>query len=61
MRQIHSEVMRISQEIKKKINTKEFCELHAISESKFSRFPSKKFIEDLILYDYMVQFYKFKK
>ena len=47
--------------LKKQINTKEFCELHGISESKFSRFPSGKFIEELELFDYMEQFYQFKK
>jgi hypothetical protein len=44
------------QELKKKIDTKKFCELHGISESKFSRFPSEKFMKELELFDYMSQF-----
>lgn len=53
---IHRYVLQKSQELKKKINTQEFCKLHGISESKFSRFPSEKLIEELMLFDYMVQF-----
>jgi hypothetical protein len=46
--------------LKRQINTKEFCELHGISESKFSRLPSDKFIKELELLDYMEQFYNYK-
>ena len=48
--------MQKSQKIKKEINTKEFCKLHGISESKFSRFPSDKLIDELIMLDYLCQF-----
>ena len=54
----HKYVLQKSQEIKKKINTQEFCKLHGISESKFSRFPSEKLIAELELFDYLVQFCK---
>lgn len=47
--------------LKKKIDTKEFCKLHGISESKFSRFPSEKFVQELQLIDYMEQFYNYHK
>jgi len=53
---VHQSILQKVQELKQKINTKEFCELHGISESKFSRFPSKKFMEELELLDYMLQF-----
>jgi len=56
---IHRLVLQKSQELKKKINTQEFCKLHGISESKFSRFPSKKLIKELELFDYLVQFAEF--
>lgn len=57
---IHRYVLQKSQELKNQINTKEFCNLHGISESKFSRFPSDKLIEELILFDYMIQFKNYK-
>ena len=47
--------------LKKQIDTKEFCKLHEISESKFSRVPSDKFLNELELFDYMEQFYQFNK
>ena len=34
----HRYVLQKAQELKNQINTKEFCKLHGISESKFSRF-----------------------
>jgi len=43
--QISQNILQKVQEMKKKIDTKKFCELHGISESKFSRFPSGKFIK----------------
>jgi len=60
MELIHEQILQKVQELKKKINTKEFCEFHGISESKFSRFPSKKLIEELMLIDYMNQFYNYQ-
>ena len=59
--QTHLYVLQKSQEMKKKIDTKKFCELHGISESKFSRFPSEKLIEELQLFDYMKQFIHFNE
>ena len=59
--QLHQFVLQQLQEIKPKINTQEFCKLHKISESKFSRFPSEKLIEELELFDYMVQFYNYNR
>lgn len=56
---IHRLVLQKSQELKKKINIQEFCKLHGISESKFSRFPSEKLIEELQLFDYLMQFAEF--
>jgi UDP-N-acetylglucosamine:LPS N-acetylglucosamine transferase len=53
---VHQSILQKVQEMKKKINTKKFCEFHGISESKFSRFPSKKLIDELQLIDYMEQF-----
>ena len=53
---IHQSILQKVQEVKKEINTKEFCKFHGISESKFSRFPSEKFIKELELLDYMIQF-----
>lgn len=61
MRKLHQEVLQELQEIKKEINVQEFCKLHGISESKFSRFPSDKFIEELMLFDYMKQYYEYTK
>ena len=58
---ITNELLQKVQELKKKIDTKMFCELHGISESKFSRFPSEKFVKELELIDYMEQFYEFNK
>ena len=46
------------QEIKAKINMSEFCKLHGITQTKASRFPSKKFIDDLVMFDYLNQFYE---
>ena len=57
--QEHKRILQKVQDLKKKIDTKEFCKLHGISESKFSRFPSEKFIKELELIDYMQQFYDF--
>jgi len=51
---IHTYFLQKMQEAKKKLNKKEFCKLHGISESKLSRFPTEKFIEELILLDYMM-------
>ena len=61
MRKLHQEVLQELQEIKKEINVQEFCKLHGISESKFSRFPSDKFIEEVMLFDYMKQYYEYTK
>ena len=47
--------------IKERISIKDFCELHGFSESKISRFPSKKFIQDLELFDYLQQYYNYTK
>lgn len=58
---IHQDILQKVQELKKEINTKDFCKLHGISESKFSRFPSKKLIDELMLFDYMQQYYDFHK
>lgn len=58
---LHKEVLQKVQELKRKINTKDFCEFHGISESKFSRFPTDKFIEELMLIDYMEQYYNYNK
>lgn len=58
---LHQYVIRKLKEIKSKINVQEFCELHHISESKFSRFPSDKFIKELQLFDYLIQFYEYNK
>ena len=58
---IHQGILQNVQEIKKKIDTKKFCEFHGISESKFSRFPSDKLIKELELIDYMEQFYNYHK
>lgn len=60
-RLLHQEVLQKSQEIKKRINTQDFCKLHGISESTFSRFPSDKFIEQLELFDYLVQYDNFHR
>lgn len=57
--QEHQRILQKVQDLKKKINTKKFCEFHGISESKFSRFPSEKFIRELELVDYMQQFYNY--
>jgi hypothetical protein len=59
--QISKYVLQKSQELKKEIDTNQFCELHGISESKFSRFPSEKLIEELELFDYMGQFLQYKQ
>ena len=56
---IHQQVLQESKELKKKINTQEFCKLHGISESKYSRFPSDKFIDELMLFDYLRQYAEF--
>lgn len=61
MRKLHQEVLQELQEIKKEINVQEFCKLHGISESRFSRFPSDKFIEEVMLFDYMKQYYEYTK
>ena len=58
---IHADFAKKVKDLKKQINTNDFCELHGISESKFSRFPSDKFIEELMLFDYMVQFKNYTK
>jgi hypothetical protein len=58
---LHQFVLQKIKEIKPKINVQKFCELHGISESKFSRFPSKKFIEELELFDYINQFYEYNR
>ena len=58
---ITEQLLQKVQKLKKKIDTKKFCELHGISESKFSRFPSEKFVKELELIDYMEQFYEFYK
>ena len=58
---ITEQLLQKVQELKKNINTKNFCKLHGISESKFSRFPSEKFIMELEFVDYMEQFYEFHK
>ena len=55
----HRQIPKEIYELKRKLNTKEFCKFHNISESKFSRFPSNKFIEELMLIDYMYQFYEY--
>ena len=52
----HQFILQKSQELKKKINRKEFCNLHGIPESKLSRFPSDKLIEELMMFDYLCQF-----
>ena len=57
---VSQDILHKSQELKKKIDTKKFCKLHGISESKFSRFPSEKFIKEMELFDYMVQFSEFE-
>ena len=57
---VSQDILHKSQELKKKIDTKNFCKLHGISESKFSRFPSEKFIKEMELFDYMVQFVEFE-
>lgn len=58
---LHHYIVQKLQEIKPKINVQEFCELHGISESKFSRFPSDKFIKEIELFDYLIQFYEYNK
>lgn len=57
----HVSILQKLQELKSKINVQDFCKLHEISESKFSRFPSNKFLKELELFDYMIQFYEYKK
>ena len=57
---ISQNILQKVQEMKKQIDTKKFCELHGISESKFSRFPSKKLIQEIELIDYMHQFLEFE-
>ena len=57
----HRSILQKLQELKSKVNTQEFCKLHGISESKFSRFPSKRFMEEIELFDYIIQFYEYKK
>ena len=59
--QEHERIIAKIAMLKKEIDTKKFCEFHGISESKFSRFPSDKFIEELQLIDYMEQFYNYHK
>jgi hypothetical protein len=59
--QEHEKILQKVQKLKGIINTKQFCELHGISESKFSRFPSEKLIKELQLIDYMEQFFEFNQ
>lgn len=57
----HISILQKLQKLKSKINVQDFCKLHKISESKFSRFPSNKFLKELELFDYIIQFYEYKK
>jgi transcriptional regulator with XRE-family HTH domain len=51
--QLTEQYLQILQEIKSKLNRKEFCELHGISESKLSRILNDKVQPDFELLDYM--------
>ena len=51
--QLTEQLLHILQEIDKKLNRKDFCEIHNISESKLSRILNGKFKPDFEILDYL--------
>lgn len=49
----HQFILQKSQKLLKQITRKDFCEAYGIDQSKLSRFPSDKFIDELLLFDHL--------